>query len=226
MYQEALFRRIEARDPSIEHVGTWHSHHCNGLETLSGGDIDGYFKTVNKPAYNLDFFVASLVKRIPKTVDDPDWIDHFLFLRGAHEYSQITGSVKVIDWRSTFGDITRQATTPQQVKRESTRREQEELQAPVVWFDTGEGRSVLAADKRFFDSTFESVTATRRESQVTITGRVGSRTVAVTYPYGAGEEQISILVEDQAASVMRIECSLRHRSFAYKAALTGTEKAR
>src|SRR5690349_16952098 len=36
-YQEALFRKLEAQDPDIEHLGTWHTHHCNGLKTLSQG---------------------------------------------------------------------------------------------------------------------------------------------------------------------------------------------
>jgi hypothetical protein len=37
----------------------------NGLRTLSGVDVRGYFATVSKPAYRLNFFVASLVKTVP-----------------------------------------------------------------------------------------------------------------------------------------------------------------
>src|SRR5437879_7951017 len=36
-YQEGLFRSIEETDHLVEHVGSWHSHHCNGLRTLSSG---------------------------------------------------------------------------------------------------------------------------------------------------------------------------------------------
>src|SRR6185437_8788099 len=46
-YQEKQFRAIEAIHPEIEHLGNWHTHHVNGLQTLSGGDKTTYFKTVN-----------------------------------------------------------------------------------------------------------------------------------------------------------------------------------
>ena len=65
-FQEQLYRRAEKRDANVEHLGTWHSHHCNGLDRLSGGDIEGYFRTVNKAAYRPEVFVASLVKHLPK----------------------------------------------------------------------------------------------------------------------------------------------------------------
>src|SRR5208282_1767976 len=36
-YQEQVFRSIEERHPEIEHLGSWHTHHVNGLATLSQG---------------------------------------------------------------------------------------------------------------------------------------------------------------------------------------------
>jgi len=36
-YQERLFRQIEETHPDIEHLGNWHTHHVNGLATLSQG---------------------------------------------------------------------------------------------------------------------------------------------------------------------------------------------
>src|ERR1700675_3772012 len=46
-YQEKMFRGIEKYYPLIAHLGNWHTHHCNGLQTLSEGDIRTYLKTVN-----------------------------------------------------------------------------------------------------------------------------------------------------------------------------------
>src|SRR5687767_2436518 len=46
-HQERLFRSIEAGHPDIEHLGNWHTHHVNGFPTLSGGDKETYFRTVN-----------------------------------------------------------------------------------------------------------------------------------------------------------------------------------
>ncbi len=62
-YQEKLFRSIEDTHPKIEHLGNWHTHHVNGLDTLSSGDRTTYFTTVNHPKHNTDFFYALLVTR-------------------------------------------------------------------------------------------------------------------------------------------------------------------
>src|SRR2546429_4775096 len=105
-YQDVLFQRMVRLDPAIEHVGTWHSHHCNGLRTLSDLDVSGYLKTVNKPAYRPDFLVASLVKDVPRSVEDTGWIDHFLFVRGETGHHRITDEVRVVDLVSAFGALT------------------------------------------------------------------------------------------------------------------------
>src|SRR5206468_1732528 len=105
-YQERLFRQVEQVDHEIEHVGTWHSHHCNGLETLSSGDVAGYLRTVNRAEYRLDHFLASLVIRVPRDPSDQDWIDHYLFVRGDEEYYRITQLIKIIDWPTRFRLIT------------------------------------------------------------------------------------------------------------------------
>ena len=60
-YQEEVFRRIEREHSDIEHLGTWHSHHVNGLSVLSSGDVSTYERTVNHPQHNLDFWYALLV---------------------------------------------------------------------------------------------------------------------------------------------------------------------
>ena len=60
-HQTEVFRRIEAKDPSIEHLGNWHSHHVNGYPTLSSGDVATYRRIVNHELHNLDFFYALLV---------------------------------------------------------------------------------------------------------------------------------------------------------------------
>lgn len=61
IYQERVFREIEEREPSVEHLGNWHTHHVNGLPHLSGGDIETYRRTVEHRNHNLDFFYALLV---------------------------------------------------------------------------------------------------------------------------------------------------------------------
>ena len=60
-YQERVFREVEEREPSVEHLGNWHTHHVNGLRHLSEGDIETYRRTVEHLKHNLEFFYALLV---------------------------------------------------------------------------------------------------------------------------------------------------------------------
>src|SRR5438876_4171098 len=60
-YQEQVFRKIEDHHPEIEHLGNWHTHHVNGLQDLSGGDIETYYRTVNHRNQHTPFFYALLV---------------------------------------------------------------------------------------------------------------------------------------------------------------------
>src|SRR5438105_7073882 len=53
-YQERVFREVEEREPSIEHLGNWHTHHVNGLRHLSDGDIETYRRTVEHHKHNTD----------------------------------------------------------------------------------------------------------------------------------------------------------------------------
>ena len=61
IYQECVFREVEKREPSVEHLGNWHTHHVNGLRHLSEGDIETYRRTVEHHKHNTDFFFALLV---------------------------------------------------------------------------------------------------------------------------------------------------------------------
>ena len=66
-YQERVFREIEERDPSIEHLGNWHTHHVNMLHHLSNGDIQTYRRTVEHQKHNTNFFYALLVTERKKS---------------------------------------------------------------------------------------------------------------------------------------------------------------
>lgn len=90
-YQEGVFRRIESRHPEIEHLGNWHTHHVNGLSTLSGGDIDTYRRIVNHHNHNTPFFYALLVTAKHRSSDPLRRysIKHFVFCRGETEFHEI-----------------------------------------------------------------------------------------------------------------------------------------
>ena len=99
-YQTEVFRRIESKDPSIEHLGNWHTHHMNGYPTLSAGDVATYRRIVNHDFHNLDFFYALLVtkKNEGRVGLDRYTIRHYVLFRGETEVHEVgTSDVRVID---------------------------------------------------------------------------------------------------------------------------------
>lgn len=107
VHQEVVFRKIEADYPDIEHLGNWHTHHVNGLNTLSSGDIDTYKRIVNHEKHNTDFFYALLViaKKYSLHNQERYGVRHFLFRRGESLVYEIPpGQIKIIRKSSIFID--------------------------------------------------------------------------------------------------------------------------
>ncbi len=88
-YQEALFRVIETIDPDIDHIGSWHSHHCNQLDHLSPRDIQGYTESVNDHRYNSDFFFVMLIVGVRNYSIRARF---YLFIRGEDYYTEVASS--------------------------------------------------------------------------------------------------------------------------------------
>jgi hypothetical protein len=103
-YQERVFRDVEKDYPNLEHLGNWHTHHVNGLQTLSGGDRETYHATVNHHNHNTDFFYALLVTRKDPHRHRRYETKHFLFFRGDDTIHEINESEIRIVERPRFGD--------------------------------------------------------------------------------------------------------------------------
>ena len=102
-HQTEVFRRVEAEDPSIEHLGNWHTHHVNGYPTLSGGDRATYRRIVNHELHNLDFFYALLVthRNDGRRGLDRYGVRHYVLFRGDDAVHEIApADVKVTDDRA------------------------------------------------------------------------------------------------------------------------------
>jgi hypothetical protein len=221
-YQEALFRQVEEIDPAIEHIGSWHTHHCNGLQTLSRGDVEGYFRTVNKAHYRPNYFFASLIKHLPINPESLDWIDHFLFVRSVNEYYLATGHVRVIDWPTTFGAHTGHYRQHRRIVALSSVNDAEVLQeqSSSVWYETEQGRNALAEDRRFFREQFgANVTTSRRDFQVTLTGHIEHKAISVSYPRNLEDKEITIAVLQYDAAILHMHCELSYRKISFAAAL-------
>ena len=116
-FQEEVFRKIEEVHPHVEHLGNWHTHHCNGLATLSGGDHETYHRTVNHEKHNTDFFYALLVVKKNHGGSQRYQIKHFLFHRNSQRVDEIPPShVHVVDgsvwWAGNAGPATSKEHAP------------------------------------------------------------------------------------------------------------------
>ncbi len=91
-YQEQVFRQVEEKIPSVEHLGNWHTHHMNGLRHLSDGDLSTYRRTVEHAKHNTDFFYALLVieKRKGKKGLDRYAFKNYLFRRGDKKVYEVS----------------------------------------------------------------------------------------------------------------------------------------
>lgn len=92
-YQTQVFRRLEERDPALEHLGNWHTHHVNGYPRLSAGDVATYRRIVNHELHNLDFFYALLVtgRQEGSTGLDRYAVRHYVLFRGDDDVHEVRG---------------------------------------------------------------------------------------------------------------------------------------
>lgn|SRR5487761_22411 len=123
-YQERIFRQIEETHPDIEHLGNWHTHHVNGLATLSQGDHATYHRVVSHEKHNIDFFYALLVVKKNHGRDPRYEIKHYFFRRNDDRVDEIPSSqVRVVDtpvlWPSRTERTTLPSSSSQHHKEES-----------------------------------------------------------------------------------------------------------
>jgi hypothetical protein len=59
-FQGSVFQALEVDEPSLHHLGSWHSHHPNGLPHFSPGDLAHYRSVMESEKYEPDYFVAGL----------------------------------------------------------------------------------------------------------------------------------------------------------------------
>jgi len=97
-YQERVFRSIEEKHPDVEHLGNWHTHHVNGLATLSQGDHATYQRIVNHDKHNTDFFYALLVVRKNHGGNPRYQVRHYFFRRNDERvYEASAAQVRIVD---------------------------------------------------------------------------------------------------------------------------------
>lgn len=228
-FQERLFRQAERLDNRVEHLGSWHSHHCNGLDRFSEGDISGYFKTVNKSEYRPDIFVASLVTRIPGSIEERDWLHHFLFTRADDQYYRLDNELRIVEVPTTFGEITGHSVRPhgksdaQERSYRPSRHNKEDASAAreSSWYESEIGRNVLAEDRRFFGETFGAqVKAVRKDGRIKLLGMCqGGSVIAIAYPLVPNDILVEVSLLPRTHRPIAISCHLADRLVAVRGVL-------
>lgn len=129
-HQERVFRQLESRNPAIEHLGNWHTHHVNGLETLSSGDLRTYRSILNHPNHNIDFFYALLVTR--KRSDRRRYdVRHYFFRRnddGLYEVPE--RQVRITERPAIWTRAAEQNVLPRTAEHEPRHAEMPNLERP------------------------------------------------------------------------------------------------
>jgi len=120
-YQEKIFRSVEENHPDIEHLGNWHTHHVNGLSTLSSGDRATYQRIVNHSKHNTDFFYALLVVEKLRGRGERYKVKHFFLRRNDPEIYEVPESqAHVVDepviWPLDHKDDRRPSDSRQEVE--------------------------------------------------------------------------------------------------------------
>lgn len=142
-YQVRAFREAERTDPSVLHLGSWHSHHPNGLAKFSSGDINGYIDSVNSADHSQDFFLASLAT----DARGLEKADHFLFWRGTSRYHRVE-SIRIVKGPRAFAEEFARAADQQ------------------PWHQRTAGRELLKAIDSQAKSIDPDVTATQRGDSI------------------------------------------------------------
>ncbi len=201
-HQEVEFRKLEERDPDLEHLGNWHTHHVNGLPHLSGGDIETYEKIVNHQNHNTDFFYALLVvsrtRAARETVGRYE-IKHYLRRRGDDRVYEIPSNhVEVI-------------AMPPKVTRESEMR-------PKAKDAGNTARPDRAKDAEFFKEFFPNFKSLASKSLgIYWRGRVelvdGSQIEILTVEAGEDPTPYRVILKDPSPSLTSVVSVFDGREF-------------
>jgi hypothetical protein len=184
-YQEALFRVVEAADPEVEHIGTWHSHHPNRCKWFSSGDLDGYRETISSPDYRPECFLATLA------VDESglSGASHIVWFKGASQPERISAEhITILAEPGPYVPVLAQGRRDIRARLQASRSPalgSSAAEPPAPWWCTALGKAVLVHDRRMIEDLLGPVKATagRSGDYLAILARTSFKGVAVSIRY-------------------------------------------
>ncbi|MEU4095701.1 hypothetical protein [Streptomyces sp. NPDC026673] len=182
-YQYELFQELLRDRPDLQFLGIWHSHHPNGLRTLSPGDERTGLTAVNG-GHEWDFLLSSLA------VDTGGLAAgrHFVFLRGHPAPREIdTAGIRVVDGPNPVAEAVETA-----ARRLRSGRTRPQVSAMPAWTTQEAGRGLLAEDQAWFGEQLPGMRPYLREGALLWQGTAGVQgrelECAYRYPPGFPEE--------------------------------------
>ena len=220
-HQEYLFRLIEGYDPNIEHVGSWHSHHCNGYLELSSGDIQGYKQNVNDRNYNLNWFFVMLITNVKQHGIEAKY---YLFHRGDEKIYIIDDNEIAISNREyKYENILREV--EQSTYSHRHQGQQSSYNSPALnrertrsWDELMMG--IRADDKAWIEKKFRSPRVFRNKKDESIHWRFdvlfNAENLEITYAYPTAYEesqQATLSIYYQEQEILRSNIDLDEYRF-------------
>jgi len=219
-HQEYLFRIIEGYDPNIEHIGSWHSHHCNGYPELSPGDIQGYKHNVNDRNFNLNWFFVMLITKVSKHGVEAKY---YLFQRGSENFYELDKTdVSIVNQEYKYENILREV-------EQSTYSHRNQNRSELPTTDYRENNrtwenfmmDIRAEDKAWIEKNFRLYRTYRNKKDDSIYWRVNvplsdRDNLEVTYAYPTKsdvEKHASVVVYYQSQEVLRSKIDLDENRF-------------
>lgn len=227
-HQENLFRIIEGYDPNIEHIGSWHSHHCNRLKELSKSDIEGYIETVNARSYNLNWFFVMLVTHV---YDQGFEALYYIFHRKKQGYYSIPSDQIKFSAGEYFGEnMLKEVERLTYAYRNQAKRDERNTNTLPSNLDMED--KIRADDNNWLKRTYPNVQAIRNKKDGRVSWRwvisVKHMSMEVTYKYVFSDygnlERAALSIKYNSNEILNDEIDLDN--FRYQKIMSHIEKAK
>jgi len=236
-FQASVFRKIESKEMNIQHLGSWHSHHCNGYQVLSNGDLESYSDMVNSPRHAHKYYFAILVTGIPKgkgrfTRSKPElreyleFVKFYLLVRGqARFYSISNECLTFID------DIPNFSKMIQSLSKEAYRTSSSILDNPTdteiqkekfipsintgLWYDRDEAKQILKDDEMFLSNFIINNPLLEGKIKVTIDNQIeriiSTKGIEFVYRYPKLSSEEGIFIKAERTNMLKDDIKINRK---------------
>lgn len=203
-FQEYEFERLTDIDPWVKHLGSWHSHHCNGIDRLSQGDLRSYFNILESPYHVHDYYVAILLYRLPL---EPlrrfsDVFQHFRFYllsrqKGRNCFELDASCIEIVDVPSPYDDFI----NPGYILPDALLRREMQRNS---WYTQSHAKEIIKEDTEVLNRYMREFPFLSQDLPITVKGiqgfrlvrnyHLGSLLLEYSYPEISDDEGICIRI--------------------------------